>query len=135
MGLKEKRAVQDFEQNIFPGLKTEIETIAGFSIEFEIAWEKLAIDGYDHLYAEAFPKVYFTPIANAFKEICVDDMGKEALKGALKKIFITNEKGASSPTAMAFEGGTLTVDHKPATNIDDIDVRSKAIQKLLENAL
>lgn len=135
MGLKERRAVQEFEQNEFPKLKQEITTTTGFDVDFDVQWEKLAVDGYDHMYTEAFTKVYFTPIINAFKAICVDDMGKEALKGTLKKITLTNEQGVYGATGMSFDGGNLTIDHKPASNIDDIKLRSEALQKILEDSL
>jgi hypothetical protein len=84
------------------------------------------------MYAEGFTKVYFTPIIEAFKEITIDDLGKEALKATLKKIVIKNEGDIYSASyAYAFNNGVLTIDHKPFTNIDNIEDRSKELSNLL----
>jgi hypothetical protein len=79
-------------------------------------------------------KIYFTPLADALKSICADDMGKDALKAALKKVTLTNEGHHSSPSGFSFEKGVLTLDHG-LSNIGDVTDRKKAIEKLLEKAL
>ncbi len=88
----------------------------------------MAEDGYDHLYAEAFPKVYFQPATQAFEGICIDDMGKEAMQSSLKKIVIQNAGDiTSAPKWATFADGVLTLDHKPCSNIDYIDDRAKSL--------
>jgi hypothetical protein len=67
---------------------------------------------------ECFHKVYFTPLINAIKEIAADDMGKEALREALKKVVIKNEGGIYYASgAYLFNGGVLTIDHPPMKNL------------------
>jgi len=135
MGLDEKRAAKSFEEGKFPALKKTILDAAGFDIAIEVDWDKLAVDKMSHLYDKSWDKLYFAAIESAFKEICQDDMGKEALHGALKKIVITNTKRAYSPAnAISFEGGTLTIDHD-LTNVENIAERSKFIVDLLSKAL
>jgi hypothetical protein len=132
MGLQERRAVKAFQDDSYQKLTGEINTLAGFPIEFEVNWDTIALDDYSHMYEESFPKVYFTPLINAVKEITLDDMGKEALKESLKKVIIKNEAGnVYGSTAYAFNGGVLTIDHQPFSNIDNITERSEELSKLL----
>jgi hypothetical protein len=132
MGLLEKRALKAFQDGAYKKLTSEINDIAGFSVKFEVNWETLALDEQSHLYEESFPKVYFEPIINAFKEIAADKMGKDALKETLKKIAIKNEGGIYyGSAAYSFDKGVLTIDHQPTTNIDNVHERSEELAKIL----
>jgi hypothetical protein len=132
MGLLEKRALLAFQENEYKTLITEINSIAGYTIDIEVNWDSLAEEDYTQMYPEGFTKVYFTPIIDAFKEITIDDLGKEALKATLKKIVIKNEGDIYSASyAYVFSNGVLTIDHKPFTNIDNIEERSKELASLL----
>ncbi|MCC6288050.1 MAG: hypothetical protein IT249_09200 [Chitinophagaceae bacterium] len=136
MGLIEKRATKAFQDNAYASLTNEINTIAGFPVEFDVKWDTLAVSDYSHLYEEAFTKVYFTPVINAFKEITIDDLGKEALKETVKKIVIKNEGGFYyGESAYSYSNGTLTIDHQPVTNVDDIDSRTNYLIKLLSSKM
>lgn len=135
MGLAERRAAKNFQDETYPKLKAEIDAAAGFETNLEIDWTSLATDDMAHLYEECWPKVYFRPLVDAFTAVCVDDMGKEALAEGLKQIVIKNENDRSNPNGFTFEGGVLTIDHKPTTNVDDVKDRASAIQKLLEKGL
>jgi hypothetical protein len=136
MGLAERRAAKQFETSQFPQLKKQIDEAAHFEVPVEVKWETLATDGSSHLYEECWPKVYFKPLSEALKAICIDDMGREALKGGLKKVIIQNTQDVSYADYMVgFVDGVLTLDHKPTTNVDDVDARAKAIQTKLESAL
>jgi hypothetical protein len=132
MGLLEKRALKAFQDGAYKNLTNEINKIAGFNVKFEVNWDTLALDEQSHLYEESFPKVYFQPIINAFKEITSDQMGKDALKETLKKIAIKNEGGIYYGSgAYSFDKGVLTIDHQPTTNIDNIQERSEELAKVL----
>jgi len=136
MGLLEKRAIKAFQDGSYKNLVKEINAIAGYELVFDVKWDSLASEEYAHLYEESFTKVYFTPIIAALKEITVDDMGKEALKGALKKVVIKNENNIYyGDYAYTFDGGTLTIDHSPISNIDNITERSESLAKLLNKSL
>ena len=125
MGLKEKRAVKAYQDNTYPSWISKIEEAASTSIEVEVDWEKLAVEGFDHNYEEAFTKVYFKPVVKAFSDITVDDMGEEALAETVQKIMVTNTAGNYSPaSAYRLANGTLTIDHASDTNIDDVDERA-----------
>ena len=89
-----------------------------------------------HLYKKSWPQVYFTPLVDALKAICEDEMGKEAIAEELQKIIIKNEAGVSSATYWSsFDNKTITLDHKPTTNVHHIEDRAKQLQKALENGL
>jgi hypothetical protein len=136
MGLVERRAVKEFETKRFPQFKKDIDEAAGFEVPVTVAWDTLALEGEAHLYDECWPQVYFVPLIAALKAITIDDMGKEALKAGLKKIEIQNRAGTYYGDRMAsFDGGTLLLDHKPHTNVDDVKDRTKGIQTLLESKL
>jgi hypothetical protein len=136
MGLLEKRAIKAFQEGSYLNLVKEINSIAGYELVFDVKWDSLAVDEYSHLYDEGFTKVYFTPIITALKEITVDDLGKDALKGALKKVVIKNENNIYyGDYAYSFDGGILTIDHSPNSNIDNISERSESLAKLLNKSL
>ncbi|NVJ04491.1 hypothetical protein HUW63_04430 [Myxococcus sp. AM001] len=136
MGLPERRAQKAYETNVFPKQKQLIDEAAHFEVPVEVSWDSLIEDDYSHLFETAWTKVYFTPVVEAFKAICVDDMGRDALKEKLKKVVIQNTSGNSNGSRVAhFADGVLTLDHKPFTNIDDLKDRTKNIQKTLEAVL
>lgn len=135
MGLAEKRAVEEFKTALYPALKSDVEKAAGFAVPLEVKWETLAVADYAQSYNTFFSKVYFEPIIAALKAICVDEMGKSALKSALKKIVICNESENSYPTHFTFSNGVLLLDHVPSSNVDDVESRTSAIQQLLEKNL
>jgi hypothetical protein len=135
MGLAGRRAAKEFETNVFPKLKAEIDAVAGFPVPIEVRWDTLTKDEtYVASWNDAWPKIYFTPMVEAFKSICADDLGKEALKGALKKVIVQDAKDSYSSWWATFEGGTLTLDYQ-FTNVDYVDDRTKVLRETLEKAL
>ncbi|SEW34685.1 hypothetical protein SAMN05428988_4188 [Chitinophaga sp. YR573] len=133
MGLLEKRALKAFQDGSYIKLTDEINAITGYTLEFEVNWDSLAEEGYStEYYDEYFTKVYFTPLITALKEITADDMGKEALKEALKKVIIKNEAGnVYGSTAYKFGDGVLTIDHRSFANVDNVTERSTELGELL----
>ncbi|WP_196888798.1 hypothetical protein [Aureivirga sp. CE67] len=136
MGLKEKRAIKNFQENNFETLKSELIDTLGFDVPVEVEWETLAKDGNVDLYDEAIPAIYFQPQIETFKDICQDDMGKEAMQEVLKKIVIKNENDIWSARDWAkFEDGILTLDHETTTNIGNVEDRVYYLKELIEGAL
>ncbi len=134
MGLAERRAAADFQTNAFPSLKRQIDDAAGFEVPMEIDWQAIAQPNDQHLYNEYWTKIYFEPLIGAFQRICADDIGKEALKGGLKKVEITNTNQYSDRRAFFLENGVLKIDHK-MVNVDHLDERTDKVVSLLEEAL
>jgi hypothetical protein len=138
MGIAERRAAKDFETRRLPELKQQIDAAAGFELPLEMKWETIAQDGYANDYDMFFTNVYFKPLVQALQAIAIDDMGKEALKGALKKVIVQNTKENGNPFDMpSFADGVLTLDHSPSSNFSDMNVsgRVRAIRELLEKHL
>lgn len=136
MGLAERRIAKDFQENEFSDFLKELKETTGKEVSVEVAWNTLSVDGMSHLYKECWPQVYFTPLMDALKAICEDDMGKEPIADGLEKIVIKNEGGVSNARVWStFENKTITLDHKPTTNINNISDRTKSLQTALENGL
>ncbi len=135
MGLRERRAVKNYEENIFPEQKARIDAAYGSAIEVDVDWDAIAVDGMDHMYDEAFTKVYFDTIAGVFERIAIDDFGREALQAGVTKVAITNSDSFSNHRGFSFEEGVFTLDHKPTYNIDSVTDRVDNGAKLLEDAL
>ena len=135
MGLAERRAIKEFQDNILPDLKKKIDTAAGFEVALDVDWDTLAQEDYGHMYNEAWEKVYFQSLEEALKSICADDMGKEALQESLKSVAFKHTGDHWGLEGIKFDGGVLTVDHAPITNIDDIKQRADKITEILEKSL
>jgi hypothetical protein len=131
MGLAERRAVKAFQDNKLPALKSEIDDAAGFEVNLEVNWDAIAKDGNAPLYEEAFQKVYFKPLIEALKGICIDDLGKEALRDGLKKIVITDD----NKHEVTFQFGILTISFYSIYNLDAWTDRKTDIQTALEKGL
>lgn len=136
MGLAERRIAKDFQENEYQSFLKEVQEIVGKQLAIEVLWDTLSVDGMSHLYKDCWPQVYFQPLIQALKTICEDEMGKEAIAEELQKIIIKNEEGISSENKWAsFIDKTLVLDHKPTTNINNIEGRAKTVKKLLEDNL
>ena len=135
MGLAERRVIKEFQDTKYPELKKAIDDAAGFPVEMDVQWDTLALEGSSHLFLSCFPKIYFQPLIDGFTSICKDDMGKEALKGALKKVVICNVKGKHSETGITFANGILEIDHLQTSNVDNVKDRTKGVIKVLEKSL
>ncbi|MCS6814778.1 MAG: hypothetical protein NZ772_14585 [Cyanobacteria bacterium] len=131
MGLAERRAVKAFQDNKLPALKQEIDAAAGFEVNLEVNWDAIAKEDQAHMYEEAFLKVYFKPLIEALKAICIDDLGKEALRDGLKKVVITD----NNKQEVTFQFGTLTISFYSIYNLDGWADRKAEIQTVLEKGL
>jgi len=136
MGLAERRAAKEFEDTQFPALRDEIIKVTGFPVPIEINWTQLAVDGYGHMYKESWPEIYFKPVIEGLRQICRDQMGKDAVKAALKKVEFRNSTGSYSPhSAISFQNGMLVIDHEPVSNVGDTKDRTKYLIEIVEKAL
>ena len=134
MGLAEKRAIKEFADNTFPKIHEEIKAAAKFDVEIEIHWDTLAAENQSHRYNESLPAIYFQPLIDGLKEITHDDLGAEALKGALKKIEVKNVEGRGDTNWAKFENGVLELD-KRYSNENRLQDRTNALKSTLEKAL
>lgn len=135
MGLAERRAAEQFRVEQYPQWLSRIGEAAGFEVPVEVAWDQLAVNDYAQSYRDFFPQVYFQPLVTALAAVCIDDMGTEALRAGLHKIVVKNSGEYHNARGFAFQDGVLTIDHLPATNVNDVQERAKGLQRLLESQL
>jgi hypothetical protein len=136
MGLAARRLASEFQSKFFPALKERIDAAAGFPVEMEVRWDTILNNDerFMHQWLEGWPNVYFEPIVHGLKRICIDDMGKEALRGALKKVIVQNTKESYSSDWARFDSGVLTLDCQ-FSNLNDVQPRAERIIKALEEGL
>ena len=138
MSLSTRRAAKEFELTHFVRLKGEIHKAAGFEIPIDVDWESLASPDREALYSEHWPQIYFNPLIEALKAVAIDDMGKQALQAALKKVIIkdASETHAGGKIAKFDKAtGVLTLDNVSYSNLSDTRQRITSIQKALEDNL
>jgi len=130
MGLNERRKIKELQEVTFPARVKEIEEICGKAIPYEIDWDSLADD------AEALnfiDNVSCHRLNMALRTICIDDMGKEAVRDGLKMIKLKNVKDRSA-MKMTFEGGVLEMHCAYALRTDGMH-GDNAIKDLLVKKL
>ena len=122
MGLQERQAAQDFQNNDLPALQNELNTLVGSEVEIEADWDSLTEDGLAAHLASHWTNLYFKPLFGVLSEIASTDLGKQALQDSFKKLSLKNTLETSNKRdAVSFADNTLTIDHEPATNVPDCD--------------
>jgi hypothetical protein len=56
MGLAERRAVEQFKNDDYPGWQAKIAKVAWFEVPVDVTWEELAVNDYANSYGEFFPR-------------------------------------------------------------------------------
>lgn len=140
-GLAERRAMAAYSKDVWPSLEKQIQDAAGFPVAVSLDADSLAIKGYADSYAldDYLRKPIIDPVIKALSAITSDAMGKDALRTKLKSVVISYDE-ATAPVSnyedgITFADGTLKVNWKPYTNVDDVDARVAALTKVLENNL
>ena len=103
MGLAERRKIKELQDTTLPERVKEIEEICGKAIPYEVDWDSFADD------AEALnfmDNLSCHRLNMALRVICVDEMGKEAVRESLKLVRLKNVKDKSA-MRMSFDGGVL----------------------------
>ena len=103
MGLAERRKIKEFQDTILPGRVKEIEEICGQPIPYEVDWETFSDDMEALHYMD---NVACHRLNMALRVICLDDMGKEAIRETVKKIKINNVKEVAGKS-LRFADGAL----------------------------
>src|SRR5215467_13182232 len=103
MGLAERRKIKDLQDVTFPDRVKEIEEICGKPIPYEVDWDSLADDMEGLNFIDNISCHRFNM---ALRIICLDDMGKEAVRDGLKLIKLKNVKNKSD-MSIAFDDGVL----------------------------
>ena len=103
MGLEERRKIKELQEVTLPGRVKEIEEICGKAVPYEVDWPSLAEDGEGLKFLD---NISCHRLNMALRTICVDDLGREAVRGALNVIRLKNVKSRDQ-MRMSFDGGVL----------------------------
>ncbi len=130
MGLNERRKIKELQEETLPGRVREIEEICGKAIPYEVDWESLADDAEELNFLD---NLSCHRLNMALRTICVDDLGREAVREELQSIRLKNVKDKSE-MRIAFENGILEMHCAYALRTDgmfgDAEIREVLLQKL-----
>ncbi|MCB1050154.1 MAG: hypothetical protein KDC71_06090 [Acidobacteria bacterium] len=87
MGLIEKRKMKELQEVTLPERQKEIEEICGVEIPYAVDWDSFAndLEGLNFM-----DNLSCHRLNMALRVICMDDMGKEAVRDGLKQIKLKN---------------------------------------------
>ena len=130
MGLNERRKIKELQETTLPERVKEIEEICGQPIPYEVDWDSLADDAEGLNFLD---NISCHRLNMALRTICVDDMGKEAVRDGLKSIKLKNVKDKSA-MSISFENGVLEMHCAYALRTDgmysDNQIREVLMAKL-----
>ena len=104
MGLIEKRLIKEAKESWLPGEQKDIQDVAGAPVVVDVDWatfetDEVALKNVQHLGVRK--------LANAFRVICVDELGKEAVRDGVKRIWVTNLKEGTP--SVGVQDGVVTL--------------------------
>lgn len=130
MGLTERRKIKELQDTTLPGRVKEIEEICGKPIQYEVDWDSLADDAEGLNFLD---NISCHRLNMALRAICLDDMGKEAVRDSLNLIKLKNVKDKSA-MKINFDGGILEMHCAYALRTDgmysDNEIREVLMAKL-----
>lgn len=103
MGLAERRKIKELQETTFPERVKEIEEICGKPISYEVDWESLADDAEGLNFID---NLSCHRLNMALRVICLDDLGKEAVRDGLKLVRLKNVRDKAD-MKISFDGGVL----------------------------
>lgn len=103
MGLNERRKIKELQDTVLPERHQELIEITGGQIAYEIDWESLQ-DDYQALNFLDNLSCHRTNMA--LRTICMDDLGKEAVRDGLKIIRLKNVSNKAD-MSISFKDGVL----------------------------
>lgn len=103
MGLEEKRKIKELQEVTIPGRVKEIEEICGKAIPYEVDWSSLADDGEGLKFLD---NISCHRLNMALRAICLDDLGREAVREGLNLVRLKNVKSRDE-MLLTFDGGVL----------------------------
>ena len=130
MGLAERRKIKELQDNVLPGRVKEIEEICGAPIPYDVDWESFSddLEGLNFM-----DNVSCHRLNMALRAICLDDMGKEAVREGLKLVKLGNVKDKAG-MKMTFAGGVLEMHCAYALHSDglfsDLEIQRLLVDKL-----
>ncbi len=134
MGLAERKALAQYQQNVFPAWQKKFNDLLGYPLELEVEWSTLGEEGQAHLFEEGLNVIYFEPLLLALQAVAVDDFSKQALRDGFKKFFVSGIEPADR-VFYTFSDKTLFYRHNFTGNENDLPDKRDRIVHLLEKNL
>jgi len=103
MGLEEKRRIKELQEVTLPERVREIEEICGAAIPYEVDWDSLADDATALNFLD---NLSCHRLNMALRTICLDDLGKEAIRDGLRLVRLRNVPDVAE-RHIAFADGVL----------------------------
>ena len=130
MGLAERRKITEVEEEVPPGRVREIEEICGATVPYEVNWASL---GDDATALNFMDNLSCHRLNMALRMICQDEMVKEAVRSAIKKVKLKNVATPAQRCLMLKAGlPEMHCDYTPGTGGMNSD---SDIQACLETKL
>lgn len=130
MGLNERRKIEELKTVTLPGRVKEIEEICGQPIPYEVDWATLADDAEGLNFLD---NVSCHRLNMALRTICIDDMGKQAIRETLKLIKLANVK-TTAEKSLSLNDGVFEMKCAYAQKMEgafsDNDIRHALMAKL-----
>lgn len=106
MGLQEKKAAKAIKDQYFDDYQKDLNEIVGKELPIEINW-----DSFDLNSIKFIPSVCLQRTVDAFKAVCADDLGKEAVQEGISKIVVNNieESTAAENKSVGLDSGVLII--------------------------
>jgi len=130
LGLNERRKIKELQETTFPGRVSEIQEICGAAIPYEVDWESLADDAEGLNFID---NISCHRLNMALRAICLDDMGKGAVRDGLKLVKLKNVKDKAA-MKLDFQNGVLEMHCAYALRTDGM-FSDGEIQQVLEKGL
>src|SRR5262245_29219227 len=130
MGLDERRRIKELQEVTLPGRVQEVQEICGSPIPYEVDWASFADDAEGLNFLD---NISCHRLNMALRTICVDDLGREAVREGLKQIKLKNVKDKAQ-MKIGFDGGVLEMHCAYALRTDgmysDNEIREVLMSKL-----
>jgi hypothetical protein len=130
VGLNERRKIKELQEVTFPGRVKEIEEICGVAIPYEVDWDSLADDAQGLNFID---NLSCHRLNMALRSICLDEMGKAAVREGLKLVRLKNAKDKAA-MLMTFANGVLEMHCAYALGAEGM-FNDNAIREVLEQNL
>ncbi|MEW6733980.1 MAG: hypothetical protein AB1489_21820 [Acidobacteriota bacterium] len=101
MGLREKRLIKTAQEELMPRYQSQLKSIIGHEIPLEAEWDSFVNDA---TALERLEDWVLQPLTKAFSKICVDQLGKDAVKEGIKKIIFKNVASSSDNQLFLHDG-------------------------------
>ena len=130
MGLLERRKIKELQDSAFPGRVQEIEEFCGAPILYDVDWDSFAndLEGLNFLDNGSCHRLNM-----ALRSICIDDLGKAAVRDGLKLIKLRNV-GSAADMKITFADGVLDMHCAYALKSDGF-FSDATIREVLEKGL